>query len=179
MNNFSSRLRFGYSTKRRVRNQSGERFKNLDSNAIGSVNKQACLSRTYQIQSDLVKLSSLEEKLRAYIKARNYMKVKEIFGKDNINKNSRDENGDSFLNLAVRCNFKKAVVFFIEEGLDINSQNIFLNTPLHTALYLQHYDLADILLFKGSDEYIVNQKGLNAYQYSHQRQIELNAEFHA
>lgn len=133
----------------------------------GFVNKEATISRTYQIQSETSRRFSLEEKLRYYIKTRNYPKFKESYIRDLISIEETDKEGYTLLNLAVKCNISSIAKFLIEEGADVNTQDNFQNTPLHWALCCRNYEMCDILRAKKVDEEIVNIKGLNAWQHAH------------
>lgn len=140
----------------------------VDKKKKGFVNKESTICRTYQIQSEISKHFSLEEKLRYYIKTSNYPKFKESFSKDLISIEKIDKDGYTFLNLAVKCNVSSIAKLLIDEGADVNTQDNLHNTPLHWALSCQNYEVVDLLRSKKADEELVNSNGLNAWQHAHE-----------
>ena len=118
-----------------------------------------------KIKDDLLKnCSNFSEILFLYIKDNNINGFKKVFEKYKANTEIKDEEGNSLLNVAVQCGFKKCVNVLIRLGANPNSQNFKLNTPLHYALLYQYFDIADILLKNGANEQIKNDEGLTAWQ---------------
>ena len=85
--------------------------------------------------------------------------------------NYKDEKGNTFLNIAVKFNCKKEIVqFLLINGCNPNIGNVnniffnFLqdegNCPLHYALSYKNFKIANLLLYYGADESILNKKGL-------------------
>ena len=127
--------------------------------------KESMLYETNKIKSELIKeANTFIDILFLHIKDGNYQNFQDIFQKFNPGINERDENGNSFLNLAVQCCCREIIMFLINKGADINSQNKKLNTALHYALSFQEYDIADLLLKYGADENIKNINGLTPWQ---------------
>ena len=128
-------------------------------------NKESMMYETNKIKSDLIKgANTFIDILFLHIKDGNYQNFQDIFQKFNPGINERDEKGNSFLNLAVQCCCREIIMFLINKGADINSQNKKLNTALHYALSYQEYDIADLLLRYGADENIKNINGLTPWQ---------------
>lgn len=127
------------------------------------------ISKTYQIQSDMIKsLSSTNQKLMFYIKTNNFGRFKEIYYKEKKRLEEIDEHGNTLLNLAVQCNATEIAVFLIDEGANVNTQNYKNYCPLHFGLYQKNYKLSDYLIYKKADEDLINDKGLSPWQYASQ-----------
>jgi ankyrin repeat protein len=81
--------------------------------------------RTHEIKSNILKfIKDPREQLIYVIKDLNFRKFKEIFGRNKINKEARDSHGNSLLNLAVQSNSYDIALFLINQGADVNSQNV-------------------------------------------------------
>ncbi len=76
--------------------------------------------------------------------------------KDFMNLEETDEKKNTLLILSVKFNNFKVFKFLIEKGANINTQNIYLNTPLHYAFANKYYKFVDYLINKGADENIEN-----------------------
>ena len=63
---------------------------------------------------------------------------------------------NTLLILSVKFNNFTIFQFLIDKGANINTQNIYLNTPLHYAFANKHYKFVDYLINKGADENIEN-----------------------
>jgi hypothetical protein len=128
-------------------------------------NRESMMYETHKIKSELIKgANTFIEILFLYIKDGNYQNFQDMFQKFNPGIEERDENQNSFLNIAVQCGCKEIILFLLEKGANTNSQNKKLNTPLHYALSFQNYDIADLLLKYGADESIKNSDGLTPWQ---------------
>ena len=128
-------------------------------------NRESMMYETHKIKSELIKgANTFIEILFLYIKDGNYQNFQDMFQKFNPGIEERDENQNSFLNIAVQCGCKEIILFLLERGANTNSQNKKLNTPLHYALSFQNYDIADLLLKYGADESIKNSVGLTPWQ---------------
>ncbi len=128
-------------------------------------NRESMMYETHKIKSELIKgANTFIEILFLYIKDGNYQNFQDMFLKFNPGIEERDENQNSFLNIAVQCGCKEIILFLLEKGANTNSQNKKLNTPLHYALSFQNYDIADLLLKYGADESIKNSDGLTPWQ---------------
>lgn len=125
------------------------------------------VSKTYQLQSEIVEKFSTVDKLRFYIRDDNYLKFKEVFFKEERPYlEDKDEKGNTLLNLAVQCNSTLISCFLIEEGSQVNSQNNKLNAPLHYALCHNNYKISNLLIHKKADEDMTNERGLTPWQYA-------------
>ena len=128
-------------------------------------NRESMMYETHKIKSELIKgANTFIDILFLYIKDGNYQNFQDMFLKFNPGIEERDENQNSFLNIAVQCGCKEIILFLLEKGANTNSQNKKLNTPLHYALSFQNYDIADLLLKYGADESIKNSDGLTPWQ---------------
>jgi ankyrin repeat protein len=52
----------------------------------------------------------------------------------------------------------------IEKGANVNTQNIYLNTPLHYAFASKLYKFIDLLIINGADENLKNIYGKNYFE---------------
>jgi hypothetical protein len=82
----------------------------------------------------------------------------------NINLEECDEHENTLLMLSVIYNCKEIFDFLIEKGANINTQNIYLNTPLHYAFAHKNYKLVDKLIKNGADETIKNRFGQSYFE---------------
>jgi hypothetical protein len=90
------------------------------------MNKESMLFRTNQIKSNILKMNEHDPKqaLFFYIKDEHFQNFKEIMEKKKFSPEERDEDGNTFLNLAVQCNSLTIVDYLINLGADVNTQNV-------------------------------------------------------
>ena len=88
--------------------------------------KENTLFKTLEIKSVMLKSfkDDPEEILRFYIKDGNYSKFKEFFEKNKNLAESLDENSNTLLNIAVKCNHFEIASYLLDHGADVNSQNV-------------------------------------------------------
>jgi ankyrin repeat protein len=79
-------------------------------------------------------------------------------------KNSVIQN--TLLHYIVRTNFDYALEKLIDRGLDINSRNTSLNTPLMLAAYYASVECVKILLDKGANKKLKNHENLDALGFA-------------
>lgn len=88
--------------------------------------KENTLFKTLEIKSSILK--SLNESpssiLRFYIKDGNFVKFKENFERNKNLLNCVDENCDTLLNIAVKCNHYELASYLLDHGADVNIQNV-------------------------------------------------------
>ena len=77
----------------------------------------------------------------------------------NIDINSLDHDGNSFLILCVKQHLNMLSKILLDKGIDINIQNNEGNTALHYALSSKNFEMADILRKYGALENCVNKLG--------------------
>ena len=65
--------------------------------------------------------------------------------------NTRDEQGNTALHIAVSCNFKELIEFLLRKGIDLHATNANGETALHTATLCNSLDLVEYLIEKGLD----------------------------
>lgn len=146
-----------------------QRISKKEENRVrGNINKESMISKTYQIQSDMIKSLSTAQKLMFYIKTNNLRRFKEIYYKEEKKLEEKDEHGNSLLNLAVQCNATEIALFLVDEGANVNTENSKHNCPLHYSLCQKNYKLTDYLIYKKADEDHLNEKGLTPWQYASQ-----------
>ncbi len=90
---------------------------------------------------------------------------KKINSKDKIfDINSyRDENNNSFLNIAVKNNNEKFVKYFLNKKYNPNEQNKRGNTALHLSMLTKNRNIIQLLLDKDADITIRNKEGFTSY----------------
>lgn len=88
-------------------------------------NKETVMSQTHEIKSRiLTKMKNYVDSLFFYIKDGNYQNFKDVFLKFKVDTEIKDANGNTFLNIAVQCGCLKVTKFLIDNGSNINSQNV-------------------------------------------------------
>jgi ankyrin repeat protein len=75
----------------------------------------------------------------------------------------RDENNNSFLNIAVKKNNEKFVKYFLDKNYNPNDQNKEGNTALHLSMLRKNRKIIKLLLDKKADITIKNKEGLTSY----------------
>ena len=104
------------------------------------------------------------QKLILYHKHKNF---KNFFlrHKDLIDIEKKDNKNNTLLNLSVQFKNYPICEFLINQGANINTQNNYLNTPLHYAYVNKYFDFIDLLLKNGADEHINNIYGQKYLEY--------------
>jgi len=91
-----------------------------------TLTKENTLFKTLEIKSSLLK--SFKENpsdiLRFYIKDGNFVKFKENFERNKNLIDCLDENWDTLLNIAVKCNHYEIASYLLDHGADVNLQNV-------------------------------------------------------
>ena len=106
------------------------------------------------------------KQLKIYLIKNDIPKFKKLFIQHmyNINIEKCDELENSLLMLSVIYNCKEILEFLIERGANVNTQNIYLNTPLHYASSNKNYKIIDILIKNGANEKIKNRFGQSYFE---------------
>jgi len=91
--------------------------------------KENTLFKTLEIKSSQLQSfkNNSSEILKFYIKDGNFDKFKELFEKNKYLIDKFDENGDTLLNIAVKCNHYEIASYLLDHGADVNSQNVNFN----------------------------------------------------
>ena len=84
--------------------------------------------------------------------------------KDMIDIEQTDSKYNTLLTLSVKYNCFEIFKFLIEKGANVNTQNIYLNTPLHYAFASKLYKFIDLLIINGADENLKNIYGKNYFE---------------
>lgn len=74
--------------------------------------------------------------------------------------------GNSYLHKAILNNVYQLVVYLVHKGVNINSQNIIGETPMHIAIKKGFKDIISFLLNKGAILDIEDKNGRNAVYYA-------------
>ena len=106
------------------------------------------------------------KQLKMYVIKNEFEKFKTLFLQHlfNINIEECDEFQNTLLMLSVIHNCKSIFNFLIEKGANINTQNIYLNTPLHYAFAHKNYNFVDKLIKNGADETLKNRFGQSYFE---------------
>ena len=121
--------------------------------------------RTDEIKTKIKKnIKSPVEMLFYQIKEHDFDEFCDLFERKQIDLNARNPDNDSFLIYAVKCKAINFVLYLLKRGIDVNLENKYGNTALHYAFSDQNYELADILLQHGADEFKINVFGLTPWQ---------------
>ncbi len=67
---------------------------------------------------------NISEILKFYIKDGNIIKFKKLFEKNKYLVDKYDENGDTLLNIATKCNHYEIASYLLDHGADVNLQNV-------------------------------------------------------
>ena len=88
--------------------------------------KENTLFKTLEIKSSMLKSfkDSPSDILRFYIKDVNFVKFKENFDRNKNLLDCVDENWDTLLNIAVKCNNYEIASYLLDHGADVNLQNV-------------------------------------------------------
>ena len=101
-----------------------------------------------------------------HIANNNYMivKTKILNNKDRLQMNYQNEEGDTFLICAIKSKCDDLIHFLLEAGCDPNIANNDQNYPLHYALSLHNYEIANTLIKYGAKENSLNSNGIGPWQ---------------
>ena len=157
-------------------------------NLFSTTNQEITKLKTQMIKASILKgiENNLYKVIFFHIKEDNMMLVKKYIN-DNygfMNMNFKDENGFTFINTAVKFNCRKQIIeFLLIKGCNPNIPNVrFLfylinqnngNCPLHYALSYENYEIANLLIYSGANESLVNKDGLNPWRCINQT-LDLN-----
>ena len=88
--------------------------------------KENTIFKTLEIKSSLLKSfkDNQSDILRFYIKDGNFVKFKELFERNKNLLDCLDENWDTLLNIAIKCNHYEIASFLLDHGADVNLQNV-------------------------------------------------------
>ena len=81
-----------------------------------------------------------------------------------IDINSKDEEGNTFLILSIKSGMNNISKILLEKGVNVNLQNKQGNTALHYALSRKNFEMADLLKKYGAHEDIINKKGFSPWE---------------
>ena len=161
---FIRKLKFHLSTT--TDNVKKKNKKQRQSIINGNMTKEKMIFQTQEINDKIKKeLKTLEEILFFLIKENNFREFKDIQKRFQISLESKNNNNDTFLIYASKCEQIDFVEYLIEKGAFINAQNNELNTPLHYALKNKNFKISDLLLKAGANEKIVNKINLTPWQF--------------
>jgi ankyrin repeat protein len=108
------------------------------------------------------------------VKNKDFLNVKQILEKDDSAKNLKDKSGNTLLHSAAINGALPIIEYLLSKGVDINSTNTTLSTPLHVAIANKQDGAAKLLIEKGADVSKKDSRGntpLHAVVYSNQKEI--------
>lgn len=90
-------------------------------------NKETMMFKTYELKTKLLtEMGNYIDTLFFYIKDSNFHNFKDMFLKHQVSPEVQDKDGNSFLNVAVRSGSEKIVIFLLNNGSNVNTQNVSL-----------------------------------------------------
>jgi ankyrin repeat protein len=129
------------------------------------MNRETVIYRTHEIKSEIIKqFDNIFGVLTFHIQDKNLQKFREAFEKSNQDVDSKDQNEDSLLIIAVKSNCYEIVDYLLYNHANVNIQDRNFDTPLHHALKNKFFKTANLLITKKADEFITNNKSLTAWQ---------------
>ena len=90
--------------------------------------------------------------------------LNEIFKQNNVDLEKRDQDGNTFLNLASRGGNLNIMRTLILNGAILDTQNNSGNTPLHHTYTFKYNNCMDLLISNGADQSIRNKLGKTAWE---------------
>ena len=110
--------------------------------------------------------NNIYKSIMFHIANNNYMivKTKILNNKDKLQINYQNEEGDTFLIYAIKSKCYDLIQFLLEAGCDPNIANNDQNYPLHYALSLHNYEIANTLIKYGAKENSLNSNGIGPWQ---------------
>jgi hypothetical protein len=147
-----------------------EKHNQIKKNEINFLKGNYMFKNMIDYRTDEIKLNiknnikSPIEMLFFHIKEHDFDEFVELFERKKIDLNSRNKDHDSFLIYAVKCKAMKFVLYLLKRGINVNLENKLGNTALHYAFSDQNFQLADVLLKYGADEFKTNVYGKTPWQ---------------
>ncbi len=105
-----------------------------------------------------------EESIIDLIKAQKIDELKAKFSEDSIN--TRDEDGNSLLHIAVLQNDPETVRFLLSMNANINAIDAMGRTPLLVGLENQCNEAVSVLVYNNADIYIKDYENRSAFEYA-------------
>lgn len=88
--------------------------------------KESNLLKTYNIKSNIIdnNANDTTSKLFFFIKDNNICKFKEIFDKNKVNLEKKNEEGETILSMAVLANNYDIAKYLVDFNANVNNQNV-------------------------------------------------------
>ncbi len=90
--------------------------------------------------------SMMIEKLFKHVKDNKYLEVEHSLNRFMVPMETKDDLGNTLLNLAAQCRSKKIVQLMLGRGANVSTQNLKGNTPLHSARAFKDHDVCSLLI---------------------------------
>ena len=159
-----------YKRKKNTKVKKKEKHNEIKKNDINFLKGNYMFKNMIDYRTDQIKLTiknkikSPVEMLFYHIKEHDFDEFIELFERKQIDLDSRNKENDSFLIYAVKCKAMKFVLYLLKKGINVNLENKLGNTALHYAFSDQNFQLADVLLKYGADEFKTNIYGKTPWQ---------------
>jgi ankyrin repeat protein len=159
-----------YKRKKNTKVKKKEKHNEIKKNDINFLKGNYMFKNMIDYRTDQIKLTiknkikSPVEMLFYHIKEHDFDEFVELFERKQIDLDSRNKENDSFLIYAVKCKAMKFVLYLLKKGINVNLENKLGNTALHYAFSDQNFQLADVLLKYGADEFKTNIYGKTPWQ---------------
>lgn len=93
-----------------------------------NMSKESLVFRTQEIKIKMKdRLETIEEIIFFLILEMNFKEIKKLIEQYQLELESRDNKGNTYLIVAVECCFIECVLYLIHKGANINAQNVILN----------------------------------------------------
>ena len=159
-----------FKRRKSIRVKKKEKHNEIKKNEINFLKGNYMFKNMIDYRTDEIKLNiknnikSPIEMLFFHIKEHDFDEFVELFERKQIDLDSRNKDYDSFLIYAVKCKAMKFVLYLLKRGINVNLENKLGNTALHYAFSDQNFQLADVLLKHGADEFKTNIYGKTPWQ---------------
>jgi hypothetical protein len=159
-----------FKRRKSIRVKKKEKHNEIKKNEINFLKGNYMFKNMIDYRTDEIKLNiknnikSPIEMLFFHIKEHDFDEFVELFERKQIDLDSRNKDYDSFLIYAVKCKAMKFVLYLLKRGINVNLENKLGNTALHYAFSDQNFQLADVLLKYGADEFKTNVYGKTPWQ---------------
>jgi ankyrin repeat protein len=102
--------------------------------------------------------------MKTCIKTGNIRQCTDLLTMKTMDLEKRDEDGNTYLNMAAQSGWAEICKMLILDGAVINTQNDLGNTPLHHAYSYRVDEVLRVLIYYGADQNIKNNLGRTPWE---------------